>query len=303
MLQIQFNARRWCRVLALLLTLAATLLPMAAPADEPGVSDEARQFWAFQPVKHCEPPGVQDKTWPRNAVDQFILGKLEMAGLHPAPAATKAELIRRVYFDVIGLPPSVDEIQAFLQDESSDAYERLVDRVLNDSHYGERWGQHWLDVVRFAETEGFEYDRPIPDAWRYRDYVIASLNQDKPFDRFILEQLAGDEVDPENPELLTASIFHRLGAVRRNAGNAEVASSRNEVLTERTDILGAAFLGLTVGCARCHDHKFDPIPQQDYYRLEAYLGATQEHDVILASESERRLGKKKSKGLTTNSNG
>ena len=152
-------------------------------------------------------------------------------------------------------------------------------------------------MVRFAETEGFEYDRPIPDAWRYRDYVIASLNQDKPFDRFILEQLAGDEIEPENPELLTASIFHRLGAVRRNAGNAEVASSRNEVLTERTDILGAAFLGLTVGCARCHDHKFDPIPQQDYYRLEAYLGATQEHDVILRSESEKTAWEAKTKEI------
>ena len=220
MLQIQFNrARCGGRLLTMFLTVSAAVFPSVASADEPGVSDEARQFWAFQPVKHFTPPTVQDQIWPRNAVDQFILDKLESHGLRPAPAATKAELIRRVYFDVVGLPPSPDEVRAFLQDESSDAYERLVDRVLNDARYGERWGQHWLDVVRFAETEGFEYDRQIPDAWRYRDYVIASLNQDKPFDRFILEQLAGDEIDPENPELLTASIFHRLG---RSGGTPEM---------------------------------------------------------------------------------
>ncbi|MEO8429524.1 MAG: DUF1549 and DUF1553 domain-containing protein, partial [Verrucomicrobiota bacterium] len=300
MFQIQFNlAPSGCRVVAMLLTLSATLLPTITPADEPSLSNESRQFWAFQPVKRSSPPRVQDPAWSRNAVDEFILNKLEGRGLHPAPVATKEELIRRVYFDVIGLPPSPEEVQAFIQDKSTDAYERLVDRVLSSPHYGEHWGRHWLDVVRFAETEGFEYDRPIPDAWRYRDYVISSLNQDKPFDRFILEQLAGDEIDPENPELLTASIFHRLGPVRRNAGNAEVASSRNEVLTERTDILGSAFLGLTVGCARCHDHKFDPIPQQDYYRLEAYLSATQEHDVILASETEKAAWAAKTEEVNT----
>ena len=184
MLQIQFHlARRWCRALAMLLTLSTVPLATVAPADEPGVSDEARQFWAFKPVKRFNLPTVQDQTWPRNA-DEFVLGKLGER-TSSGPAATKAELIRRVYFDVIGLPPSPDEVQAFLQDKSMEAYERLVDRLLSSPQYGERWGQHWLDVVRFAETEGFEYDRAIPDAWRYRDYVIASLNQDKPFDRFI----------------------------------------------------------------------------------------------------------------------
>ena len=151
-----------------------------------------------------------------------------------------------------------------------------MDRLLASPHYGERWGQHWLDVVRFAETEGFEYDRHLPDAWRFRDYVIESFNRDKSYDQFVTEQIAGDEIAPEDPACLSASIFHRLGAVRRNAGNPDIALSRNEVLTERTNILGEAFLGLTVGCARCHNHKLEPILQKDYYRLEAYLAATAE---------------------------
>ena len=174
-----------------------------------------------------------------------------------------------------------------MADPAPDAYERVVDRLLASPRYGERWAQHWLDVVRYAETEGYEYDRHIPDAWRYRDYVIDSLNRDKPFDRFLTEQIAGDEIAPDDPECQTASIFHRLGPVRRNAGNPEIALSRNEVLTERTDIIGTAFLGLTVGCARCHNHKLEPISQKDYYRLQAYLAATEEHNIVLASEAER----------------
>jgi hypothetical protein len=162
------------------------------------------------------------------------------------------------------------------------AYEKLVDQLLASRHYGERWGRHWLDVVRFAETEGFEYDRHRPDAWRYRDYVIRSFNDDKPYDQFVREQLAGDEIAPNDPEGEIAVGFYRLGPVRRNAGNPKVAFSRNEVLTEMTDSIGAVFLGLTVGCARCHDHKFDDFSQADYYRLQAFLAQTQEHDIVLA---------------------
>ena len=163
----------------------------------------------------------------------------------------------------------------------------MVDRLLASPRYGQRWGQHWLDLVRFAESEGFEYDRHIPDGWRYRDYVIDSLNRDKPFDRFVVEQIAGDELAPGDRECLSASIFHRLGPVRRNAGNPDIALSRNEVLTERTDILGTTFLGLTVGCARCHNHKLEPISQKDYYRLQAFLAATEEHDISLATPAQR----------------
>ena len=152
-------------------------------------------------------------------------------------------------------------------------------------------------MVRYAETEGYEYDRTVPDAWRFRDYVIDSLNRDKPFDRFLTEQIAGDEIAPGDPDCQTASIFHRLGPVRRNAGNPEIALSRNEVLTERTDILGTAFLGLTVGCARCHDHKLEPITQKDYYRLQAYLAATEEHDINLAPEAEYKSWEAKTQEL------
>jgi len=215
-------------------------------------------------------------------VDAFVLQRLHAEGLKPAPEADRATLIRRLSFDLTGLPPTPGEIEAFVQDNAIDAYDRLVERLLASPRYSERWAQHWLDVVRFAETEGFEYDRLRTGAWRYRDHVIQSLNQDQAFDRFVAEQLAGDEIDPENHDLRVAAGFHRLGPVRRNAGNQDVATSRNEVLTEMTDAVGMVFLGLTVGCARCHDHKFDDFAQEDYYRLEAFLAATHEHDVVLA---------------------
>jgi Protein of unknown function (DUF1549)/Protein of unknown function (DUF1553) len=247
--------------------------------------DAAEPHWSLRPRRRPPVPRFTDPAhgqWVRNPVDAFILHKLLKAGLLPAPEADRQTLIRRLTFDLTGLPPTPEAIAAFLQDPAADAYERLVDRLLVSPHHGERWARHWLDVVRFAETEGFEYDRHRPGAWRYRDYVIQSFNSDLPFDRFLLEQLAGDEIDPSGHELLIAAGFHRLGPVRRNAGNQNVASSRNEVLTEMTDAVSTAFLGLTVGCARCHDHKFDPIPQSDYYHLQAFFAAAQEHDLVLA---------------------
>jgi hypothetical protein len=249
--------------------------------------NEGRRHWAFQPVRKAVPPTVNDAAWERTPVDRFILARLEQRGWKPAPPAERADLIRRVSFDLTGLPPAPEEIVAFVNDADPHAYPKLVDRLLGSRQNGERSAQHWLDVVRYAETEGFEYDYHIPDAWRYRDYVIDSFNVDKPFDRFLLEQLAGDEIEPDSIECQTASIFHRLGPVRRNAGNPEIALSRNEVLTERTDIIGAAFLGLTVGCARCHNHKLEPISQKDYYRLQAYLASTEEHNITLASAEEK----------------
>ena len=188
-------------------------------------------------------------------------------------------------------------MEAFERDASPNAFDSVVDRLLASPRYGERWAQHWLDVVRYAETEGFEYDRHIPDAWRFRDYVIGSLNFDKPYSRFLVEQIAGDEIAPADREGLTASTFHRLGPVRRNAGNPDIALSRNEVLTERTDIIGTAFLGLTIGCARCHNHKLEPISQKDYYRLQAYFAATDESDVSLAPEKERTTWEAETKSI------
>ena len=248
---------------------------------------EARQYWAFQSPRKAQPPAVKDADWPGNVIDVFILSKLEERGLSPSAAATREDLVRRATFDVLGLPPSPHEVEAFVNDDAPDAYERLVDRLLESPHYGEKWGQMWLDVVRYAESEGFEYDRELPGAWRFRDYVIRSFNEDKPFDRFIREQLAGDEIQPVEYEQLIAAGFHRFGPVRRNAGNQAVAVSRNEVLIERTDIIGSAFLGLTLGCARCHDHKFDPITQEDYYSLQAYLGASREHNEAMVPKDRR----------------
>jgi len=255
----------------------------AAARDES--SDTEKVHWSFLRRGHPVAPRLPDAAasgWVRNPVDAFILKRLQREGLRPAPEADRRTLIRRLCFDLTGLSPMPEEIAAFVGSPDPLAYEKLVDRLLASPHYGERWGRHWLDVVRFAETEGFEYDRHRPGAWRYRDYVIRSFNDDKPFDQFVREQLAGDEIDPHHPDSEVAVGFYRLGPIRRNAGNAKVAFSRNEVLTEMTDSIGAVFLGLTVGCARCHDHKFDDFSQADYYRLQAFLAQTRESDIVLA---------------------
>jgi hypothetical protein len=255
-----------------------------------------RQHWSFLPRTSAPVPSFTDpaaKQWVRGPIDAFVLARLRKENLQPAPAASKRTLIRRLYFDLTGLPPTPAEVEAFLADKSTDAYERVVDKLLASPRYGERWGQHWLDVVRFAETDGFEYDTHRPDAWRYRDYVIRSFNADKPYDRFLREQIAGDEIDKENQEYRVASGLHRLGPLRKNAGNQEVASSRNEVLTEMTNVVGSAILGVTLGCARCHDHKFDPIRHTDYYRMQAFFASTHGDDVPLASAEEQAAWKAK----------
>ncbi len=249
-----------------------------------------RRHWAF--VKRTQPEvpkfsSAAHAAWVKNPVDAFILSRLAKEGLAPSPRAARATLIRRLSFDLTGLPPSPAEVAAFTADKSPGAYERLVDRLLSSPHYGERWGQHWLDLVRFAETDGFEYDTHRKDAWRYRDYVIRAFQNDKPYDRFIAEQLAGDEISPSEDETLIASGFNRLGPLRKNAGNQEVASSRNEVLTEMTNAVGSALLGVTLGCARCHDHKFDPIRHSDYYRIQAYFSGVQFNDAVRASPEEQ----------------
>jgi tellurite resistance protein len=257
--------------------LVLVCLPALLTANEP--------HWSFvAPARH-EPPAFADapaRSWLRTPVDAFVLKRLRDKGLAPAADADRATLIRRLSFDLIGLPPTPAEIAAFVGDPRDDAYERLVERLLASPHYGERWAQHWLDVVRFAESDGFEYDRLRPGIWRYRDYVIRSFNEDKPYGRFLAEQLAGDELEPGKQALQIAAGFQRLGPVRRNAGNQEVAFSRNEVLTEMTDAVGMVVLGLTVGCARCHDHKSDDFSQTDYYRLQAFMAATHEHSIALA---------------------
>jgi hypothetical protein len=280
---------------------AGVLLAAEAPVAPLGTYTAAeRRHWAFQPRKEVAPPTftlAADKAWVKSPVDAFILERLKKEGLKPAPAADRATLLRRVTYDLHGLPPTPEEVDAFVADKAPNAWEKVVDRLLASPRYGEQWGRHWLDVVRFAESDGYEYDTHRPDAYRYRDYVVRSFNDDKPYSEFVREQLAGDEIDPNNETLLVASGFNRLGTLRKNAGNQDVASSRNEVLTEMANIVGAAYLGVTVGCARCHDHKFDPFRQSDYYRLQAHFAQTDVNDIVQATPEEQAAWKAKSEPL------
>ena len=278
---------------------AATLLLNAAEqaiAPLGSYTAAERRYWAFQPRSISLPPKLSDpaaKAWIQTPIDAFLLEGIRKAGLKPAPPATREEVIRRATYDMLGLPPTPAEIDAFVRDSSPNAWEKVVERLLASPQYGEQWGRHWLDVVRFAESDGYEYDMHRPDGYRYRDYVVQSFNDDKPYDQFVKEQVAGDEMDAANQTYLVASGFNRLGPLRKNAGNQDVASSRNEVLTEAANIVGAAFLGLTVGCARCHDHKFDPIRQSDYYRLQAHFAQLQPDDIVQASKEEQDAYKAK----------
>src|SRR6266704_1409760 len=192
---------------------------------------------------------------------------MEAAGITPNPPVGKERLIRRVCFDLIGLPPSPEEIRAFVNDPAPDAYERLVDRLLDSQHHGERWARHWLDLARFAESHGFEHDYDRPTAYHYRDLVIKALNQDMPYDRFVKLQIAGDELEPDSPFAMTATGFLSAGVHATQITANQVEKERYDELDDMAATIGTSMLGLTIGCARCHDHKFDPIPQQDYCRL------------------------------------
>ncbi|MGH9631883.1 MAG: PSD1 and planctomycete cytochrome C domain-containing protein, partial [Bryobacteraceae bacterium] len=246
----------------------------AAAPDEYKITPEQRAFWAFQLVKDPPVPAVQKKDWARNAIDHFILARLEKEKLMPAETAGKRTLIRRASYDLTGLPPTPEEVKAFLADESPDAFEKVVDRLLASPHYGERWGRHWLDLVRYADTAGDSADYPVPQAFRYRDYVIDSFNADKPYDQFIREQIAGDLLpagsEEERWEKIVATGY--IASSRRFS----VRPERNMHLTidDTIDNLGKTFLGLTVACARCHDHKYDPISSKDYYALYGIFQST-----------------------------
>ncbi len=240
----------------------------------------------LQPVREPAVPGLPDDRWSRNEIDRFILHRLRSEGLKPSAPAERQALIRRVYFDLIGLPPTPAEVDAFLADRSANAHERLVDRLLASPRYGERWARHWLDLVRYAESDGFRIDEYRPNAWRYRDYVIRSFNADKPYDRFVLEQLAGDEIAPDDPEARTATGFLRHTIYEYN--QRDVRTQWADMLNDLTDTTGDVFLGLGMGCARCHDHKFDPILQKDYYRLQAFFAPfLPRDDVPLATRREQ----------------
>jgi hypothetical protein len=237
-------------------------------------TEEQKRFWAFQPVRNIAPPTVRDAEWGRSPIDAFILAKLESQGLRPARRADKHTLLRRVTFDLTGLPPTPDEIEEFLRDESPKAFERVVDRLLASPAYGERWGRHWLDVARYADSNGLDENTAFGHAWRYRDYVIRSFNRDKPYDEFLREQIAGDLLPDahENPDRLTGTGFLVLGP--KLLAEPDKQKMKMDIADEQLDTLGKAVLGLTLGCARCHDHKFDPIPQRDYYSLLSVFTST-----------------------------
>ncbi|MFI5460657.1 MAG: DUF1549 and DUF1553 domain-containing protein [Isosphaerales bacterium] len=245
------------------------------------------RHWAFVAPQRPQVPRVKEVSWVKSAIDAFILGRLEERRLAHAPPADRATLLRRLSFDLTGLPPTLDEQDAFLADRSPLAYERLVDRLLASPHYGERWGQHWLDLARFAETDGFEFDQARPDAWRYRDWVVNALNRDLPYDAFVRLQLAGDELRPGDPSAFIATGFNRCYPDMVDLNDQ--ALRRQNALDDMTETTGLVFLGLTIGCARCHDHKFDPIPQSDFYSLEAFFAPARFRDDFPLARARERL--------------
>lgn len=225
--------------------------------------------WAFQPVKRPELPKVKNAAWVRMPVDAFIAAKHEEKKLTPAAEADARTLVRRLYLDLLGLPPTPEQVEAFVSDKSPDAYKNLVNTLLDSPHYGERWARYWLDLARWGESHGYQHDIPRPYAWRYRDYVIESFNRDKPYDRFITEQLAGDELKPYSDENLIATGF--LASARISGNNMDKAAQRNDVLIDIVNATCASMMGLTMECAQCHNHKFDPLTQRDYYRMQAFF--------------------------------
>jgi mono/diheme cytochrome c family protein len=257
-----------------------------AKLEERPIKPEERKYWAFQRPKRVEPP-----TLAKHPIDSFLLAGLKAKGLKPSPEADRRTLIRRAFLDLIGLPPSPEEVAAFVADSKPGAWDRLIDRLLASPHYGERWARHWLDLVRFADSGGFERDFDWPNAWRYRDYVAQAFNSDKPYDRFIREQLAGDEYAPESSEAMIATGYLRLGP-DNNIKNERTRMDEMDDLIVTTSL---TFLGMTVGCARCHNHKFDPIPQKDYYSLQAVFFSTKgieyplvPPDVVAAHKAEMK---------------
>ncbi|MEZ6073621.1 MAG: PSD1 and planctomycete cytochrome C domain-containing protein [Pirellulales bacterium] len=250
-----------------------------------------RDWWALNPIARPEVPEVQERDEVANPIDAFVLARLESAGISPAPLASPRVLVRRLFYDLVGLPPTAEQIEAFAADPSNEAWQRLVDELLASPHYGERWARHWLDVVRFAETSGYERDQEKPFAWRYRDWVVSALNDDMPYDEFVLDQVAGDEVPDRSLETVIGTGFLRLGTWNDEPNDPQ--DYKYERLEDLVHATSTAFLGLTIKCARCHDHKFDPIPQDDYYRMAAafWAGPIEPRDRgLLGGPSNEELG-------------
>jgi hypothetical protein len=297
--------RHVCMILGLCLASVVVF-----SAEEAHVFTEAQKtFWSLQPVSKPSTPVVTAKQWVKNPIDAFVLAKLEEKQLQPNKPTDKVTLLRRVTIDLTGLVPTPEEIQAFVNDNSANAYEKVVDRLLASPGYGERWGRHWLDIARYADSNGYKADETRPNIWRYRDYVIKAFNDDKPYDRFVREQIAGDELFPGDPDALVAMGFNRNWIDETNA--AGLVIRRQETLDDITNVTGSAFLGMTVACARCHDHKYDPILQKDYYRLQAFFANTSFGDGPLPLkdpiarqkyDEQKKLWEEKTRGIRAEMN-
>ena len=253
---------------------------------------DAANHWAFQQVRSPAIPEAGKRNRAANPIDRFIHSKLEAAGLQPAPPTDKRTLLRRATFDLTGLPPTLDEVHDFLEDNRPDAFARVVDRLLASPAYGERWGRHWLDVARYADSNGMDENLVQGNAWRYRDYVLGAFNQDKPYDRFVIEQIAGDLLPNATPDQLIATGFLALGP--KMLAEDDPVKMQMDIVDEQIDTTGKTFLGLTLGCARCHDHKFDPIPTTDYYALAGIFKSTKvmENYQVVARWFERPVAPK-----------
>ncbi|HWE49476.1 MAG TPA: DUF1549 domain-containing protein, partial [Bryobacteraceae bacterium] len=268
---------------------AVTALNAPPPAVKK-FTDAQRHYWAFQPVAKPVVPAATNP-WVKTPIDAFVLAALEAKNVKPNPPADRVTLIRRATMDLTGLPPSPEEVQAFVADRSPGAFAKIVDRLLASPAYGERWGRHWLDLARYADSNGFKSDETRPNIWRYRDYVIQAFNQDKPYDRFIREQIAGDELYPNDLNAHIATGFLRQYTEETNQPVLELR--RQEILNDEADTTAAVFMGLTYGCAKCHDHKFDPILQADYYRLQAFFANIRQDDNFVLLQGDQLAGYQK----------
>lgn len=256
----------------------------------PPVNEETKQWWSFQKVTRPEVPSHESDRWCKNEIDAFILNQLNHSNLKPSADATKYELVRRAYYDLLGLPPSEKQISAFVNDNSPDAWPKLIDQLLASPHYGEKWGRHWLDLVGYAESNSFERDDTKPFVWRYRDYVIKAFNEDLPYDQFLTDQLAGDELENVTVDSMAATGIYRLGAWDDEPADRKLA--KYDELSQIVTVVGQSMMGLTVDCARCHDHKIDPIPQADYYSMVSFFEnirryGVRDHQTVLAASVAR----------------
>ena len=271
MRECSYKSKRWA--------ICTSLISLGLIFNNEGISsDDGKTLWSLNKISLVEPPVIEADTWSRNEIDKFILQKLRSVGIEPNPAADKLTTIRRVSFDLLGLAPTREEIQKFEADKSGNSYEKLLDSLLANPHYGERWGRHWLDVARFGESHGYESDNERPHAWTYRDAVIKALNQNLPFDEFVKWQVAGDILRPEDSLAVSLTGFLSAGSTVTNVDGVDREKANYDKMDDIVSATGSAFLGLTVGCARCHNHKYDPISQEDYYKMVGFFLPGREGD-------------------------